>query len=178
LSQVCWFLSQLVVIIMILMSTFLLFLSLTCFFVSKLHEPNTPIVSATQVMTTPQSAPTVAATTTTVVPPKTAVVMGPPAGGLGRFVVLTYIMILLSDHNWLLTVLYRESCATTCPNCKAQVRTRVTHQADTITLVAVIALILLFFPLFWLPLCLPSCKSTEHYCSACNFRISKQEACS
>ncbi|KAI2499587.1 hypothetical protein MHU86_14882 [Fragilaria crotonensis] len=72
----------------------------------------------------------------------------------------------------------RESCATTCPNCHQQVRTRVRHLVDGGTIVAVIALLLLFWPLFWLPLVIPGCKSTHHYCAHCNYRIAKEDCCS
>mmetsp|Transcript_2248 Transcript_2248/g.3523 ORF Transcript_2248/g.3523 Transcript_2248/m.3523 type:complete len:167 (-) Transcript_2248:152-652(-) len=71
----------------------------------------------------------------------------------------------------------RDPCATTCPNCNQQTRTRVTHTIDSVTILAVVLLLLFFWPLFWLPLVIPSCKSSEHYCRNCNYRIAKEDAC-
>lgn len=75
----------------------------------------------------------------------------------------------------LFLVSFSESCVTICPNCHKQVRTRVQHEVDDGTIVAVIILLLFFWPLLWLPLVLPSCQGTLHFCSSCNYRIAKKE---
>jgi hypothetical protein len=49
-----------------------------------------------------------------------------------------------------------------CPHCQRQMVTRVRDQADCVTIVVVIILLFLFWPLFWLPLCVPCCKTTVH----------------
>ena len=93
-------------------------------------------------------------------------------------------MILLSCLNisimltpWVRTLLHSNPAKITCPYCKHQGVTRTSEMIDTMTIVAVIVLLLLFWPLFWLPLCMPGCKATEHYCANCNRVVGKAEAC-
>lgn len=72
----------------------------------------------------------------------------------------------------------RKSVSFVCPFCRAQMVTRTKTQIGGVTVIAVVLLLLLFWPLFWLPLCLPSCKTTNHYCSSCNRCIAKADPCS
>lgn len=71
----------------------------------------------------------------------------------------------------------RNPVTQTCPNCSQTVPTRTREQVNGLTIVAVIVLLFLFWPLFWLPLCMPSCKATEHYCSNCNYKIGTADPC-
>jgi hypothetical protein len=72
----------------------------------------------------------------------------------------------------------RSSVAVQCPFCRAQTVTRTRDQIDGVTMIACVVLLFLFWPLFWLPLCMPSCKSTNHFCPRCHQKISKTDPCS
>lgn len=52
----------------------------------------------------------------------------------------------------------RQSAAITCPSCQQQTMTRTTDQIDGITVIIAVVLLLLFWPLCWLPFCIPACK--------------------
>jgi LITAF-like zinc ribbon domain len=64
-----------------------------------------------------------------------------------------------------------------CPYCGMETRTNVTIGPNVVTWVIVIVLVLVFWPLFWLPLCMDSCKSTKHFCSKCGGEIGEVEPC-
>jgi hypothetical protein len=72
----------------------------------------------------------------------------------------------------------RNSVAVQCPFCRAQTVTRTRNQIDAVTLIVVVVMLFLFWPLFWLPLCMPSCKSTNHFCTHCHQKIAKTDPCS
>jgi hypothetical protein len=72
----------------------------------------------------------------------------------------------------------RSPVAVQCPFCRAQTVTRTRNQIDGVTIIIVVVLLFLFWPLFFLPLCMPSCKSTNHFCTHCHQKIAKTEACS
>mmetsp|Transcript_29883 Transcript_29883/g.88819 ORF Transcript_29883/g.88819 Transcript_29883/m.88819 type:complete len:161 (-) Transcript_29883:333-815(-) len=64
-----------------------------------------------------------------------------------------------------------------CPFCQQEQVTTVREQIDACTIVAIVLLLLFFWPLFWLPLCMPSCKTVEHYCGRCNRKVGETQAC-
>jgi lipopolysaccharide-induced tumor necrosis factor-alpha factor len=66
-----------------------------------------------------------------------------------------------------------------CPCCHRQTITVVQDRMGLETMVAIFLLALFFWPLCWLPLCMPSCKNTNHYCghSECRRRIGETSAC-
>jgi len=73
----------------------------------------------------------------------------------------------------------RNATGLQCPYCQRQT---VTHVHDAIgvgTVVAVIVLAILFWPLCWLPLCVPGCKRTTHYCghAACGRKVGETRVC-
>mmetsp|Transcript_11847 Transcript_11847/g.17405 ORF Transcript_11847/g.17405 Transcript_11847/m.17405 type:complete len:152 (-) Transcript_11847:101-556(-) len=72
----------------------------------------------------------------------------------------------------------RSPASIVCPYCQQGSITKVREQVDGVTIVAVIVLLLVFWPLFWLPLCMPSCKATEHYCGNCQRKVGHADACS
>jgi hypothetical protein len=72
----------------------------------------------------------------------------------------------------------RSSVAVQCPFCRAQTVTRTRNQIDGVTIIAIMVVLFLFWPLFWIPLCMPSCKSTNHFCTKCHQKISKTDPCS
>jgi hypothetical protein len=49
-----------------------------------------------------------------------------------------------------------------CPYCQQSAVTRTRSQIDCFTITMIVILILLFWPLFWVPLVVPGCKTTEH----------------
>jgi hypothetical protein len=72
----------------------------------------------------------------------------------------------------------RSSVAVQCPFCRAQTVTRTRNQIDGVTMLVVVVMLFLFWPLFWLPLCMPSCKATNHFCTHCHQKIARTDPCS
>jgi hypothetical protein len=72
----------------------------------------------------------------------------------------------------------RSSVAVQCPFCRAQTVTRTRNNIDGVTMIAVVVMCFLFWPLLWLPLCMPNCKSTNHFCTHCHQKIAKTDPCS
>jgi len=66
-----------------------------------------------------------------------------------------------------------------CPHCGRQTVTVVQDRMGLGTLIAVLALAIFFWPLCWLPLCIPSCKVTYHYCghAECRRRVGETSPC-
>ncbi len=66
-----------------------------------------------------------------------------------------------------------------CPYCKRQMVTVVRDIIGLGTLVAVFLLALFFWPLCWLPFCIPSCRRTHHFCghSECRQRVGETSVC-
>jgi LITAF-like zinc ribbon domain len=59
-----------------------------------------------------------------------------------------------------------------CPVCsKRNVRTRIRTAPDWLTWVTVAVLLVVFWPLFWIPLVTDACRRTTHYCTACGAEI-------
>lgn len=66
-----------------------------------------------------------------------------------------------------------------CPHCKRQTVTVVHDLIGTGTLIAVFLLALFFWPLCWLPFCIPSCRRTHHFCghNECRQRVGETSVC-
>lgn len=58
-----------------------------------------------------------------------------------------------------------------CPFCHKLVHTQTRSRVDGLTLAFMCIMILLFWPLFWLPLCCPACKSVQHFCPNCHQQL-------
>lgn len=59
-----------------------------------------------------------------------------------------------------------------CPVCnKKNVRTRIVTAPDWLTWVTVAVLLVVFWPLCWVPLVTDSCRRTTHYCIACSAEV-------
>ena len=71
----------------------------------------------------------------------------------------------------------RFSCHMKCPYCPAQMTTRIQYQVSVVTIVAIVIIVMICWPLFWLPLCLPSCKTAGHYCVNCQSKVGQAEPC-
>mmetsp|Transcript_19092 Transcript_19092/g.44483 ORF Transcript_19092/g.44483 Transcript_19092/m.44483 type:complete len:260 (+) Transcript_19092:576-1355(+) len=63
---------------------------------------------------------------------------------------------------------YRNPTHMACPHCHETMVTRTRKRLGAVTILWVIALLCICWPLFWLPFLIPACQSTEHYCTRCN----------
>ncbi|GAX19700.1 hypothetical protein FisN_19Hu286 [Fistulifera solaris] len=66
----------------------------------------------------------------------------------------------------------------TCPNCQQKTRTEVSLETDSKTMIAFVALLILFWPLCWLPFVSPSCKAATHVCPLCHTQLGTTPPCS
>uniref|UniRef100_A0A7S1DE21 LITAF domain-containing protein n=1 Tax=Cyclophora tenuis TaxID=216820 RepID=A0A7S1DE21_CYCTE len=71
----------------------------------------------------------------------------------------------------------RYSTRITCPFCHENVMTRTESHVTKWTIAASIFMIMAFWPLFWLPFCMPVCKATDHYCTRCNRKVGRGSEC-
>ena len=109
-------------------------------------------------------------------------VNSPPAspGSLpANNMVIPYQPAQLTHPNSIYYNLGRSPVGLQCPHCHRQTITVVQDRMGLGTLVAVLLLALFFWPLCWLPLCIPSCKTTNHYCGhfECRRRVGETSPC-
>ena len=73
----------------------------------------------------------------------------------------------------------RNSTGLQCQHCGKETVTSVKDMVGVTTVVAVIVLALLFWPLLWVPFCVPSCKKTSHYCGhvGCRKKVGVTQSC-
>jgi len=66
-----------------------------------------------------------------------------------------------------------------CPHCHRETITKVEDRIGVATIVATVILAIVFWPICWLPFCMPSCKQTYHYCGheSCRKRIGVTQVC-
>ena len=66
-----------------------------------------------------------------------------------------------------------------CPHCNRETITIVDDRIGMGTILATIALAILFWPLCWLPFCMPSCKQTVHFCGheECRRKVGVTSVC-
>jgi hypothetical protein len=102
-----------------------------------------------------------------------------PADTNGR-VVTTYQVAPPSSHlRTTYTHLGRNPTGLQCPYCSRQMVTTTKDVIGVTTIIAVIVICLLFWPLAWLPLCIPSCKRTHHFCGQpmCRAKVGETKEC-
>jgi len=58
-----------------------------------------------------------------------------------------------------------------CKHCNQKVKTSINTNMATETWILVLILVICFFPLFWVPLVVPSAKKTEHFCPQCDAKL-------
>ncbi|CAD8184385.1 unnamed protein product [Paramecium octaurelia] len=58
-----------------------------------------------------------------------------------------------------------------CPYCQRMIQTRVEYKMGVYSWIVVILLLVLFFPLFFLPFCFLECQDKEHKCPHCNKKV-------
>lgn len=73
--------------------------------------------------------------------------------------------------------LSRDPTRLSCPLCKVNIITSVKLRVDDMTWILFIVLLLLFWPLCWLPFVMPSCQSADHVCPSCRRVITTTRAC-
>ena len=73
----------------------------------------------------------------------------------------------------------RNSTGLQCQHCGKETVTSVQDMVGVTTVVAVIVLALLFWPLLWVPFCVPSCQETSHYCGhvGCRKKVGVTQSC-
>ena len=66
-----------------------------------------------------------------------------------------------------------------CPHCGRQTITTIRDIVGVGTILGVIVMTILFFPLFWVPFCIPSCRRTHHYCghTQCRQKVGETRVC-
>jgi len=66
-----------------------------------------------------------------------------------------------------------------CPHCNRETITIVEDRIGMGTIIATIILAIIFWPMCWLPFCMPSCKRTYHFCAhdACRKKIGVTDVC-
>ena len=77
------------------------------------------------------------------------------------------------------THLGRNPTGLQCPYCQRQMVTVTKDVIGISTIVAIIIICFLCWPLFWLPLCIPSCKRTNHFCghTTCQNKVGETKPC-
>ena len=55
-----------------------------------------------------------------------------------------------------------------CPHCNMTGITQTKTFPNLKTLLAMVLIVVIFWPLFWVPLLVDNCKETEHSCSNCD----------
>ncbi|OEU14821.1 hypothetical protein FRACYDRAFT_241380 [Fragilariopsis cylindrus CCMP1102] len=58
-----------------------------------------------------------------------------------------------------------------CPHCHSESRTRVTTAPSWQTWASSLGLCFLFWPISWVPLVTDTCKTTEHFCVRCGYKV-------
>ncbi|GKY96286.1 hypothetical protein MPSEU_000588300 [Mayamaea pseudoterrestris] len=111
-------------------------------------------------------------TTTYTIPPPTPY-QGPVLRSLGR----THSSTSKTSLTTLLLII-SHPCSITCPYCHAQTRTLPRNSPDACTIVIFVVLLIVFWPICWLPFVLPDCQKTEHQCASCMRHVGTTESCS
>jgi predicted RNA-binding Zn-ribbon protein involved in translation (DUF1610 family) len=61
-----------------------------------------------------------------------------------------------------------------CPNCaKEHVSTHTRTRANGVTMICVVIGVVVFWPLFWVPLVVKPMKQTNHYCKNCGVKVGR-----
>jgi len=89
---------------------------------------------------------------------------------------LCCLVVRLSSLSYL-SYLYSTSIPLNCPYCKAGTRTITRDEIDCCTITVFIVLLLVFWPVCWLPFVLPDCKNTKHNCANCGRLVGETPAC-
>jgi LITAF-like zinc ribbon domain len=72
----------------------------------------------------------------------------------------------------------RYECSMQCPFCSKVIMTQTKTRCDGVTWLFVLILFFVFWPLCWLPLCMPRCQRVHHSCPSCHRKVGITEPCS
>ena len=91
----------------------------------------------------------------------------PAAGNIAAGTITTY------------THLGRNPTGLLCPYCSRQMVTITKDVIGISTIIAIVIICFICWPLFWLPLCIPSCKRTHHFCGhpTCRAKVGETKPC-
>eukprot|EP00934_Nitzschia_sp_Nitz4_P001160 Nitzschia sp. Nitz4//scaffold245_size28976//25160//25510//NITZ4_008076-RA/size28976-exonerate_protein2genome-gene-0.25-mRNA-1//1//CDS//3329543893//1160//frame0 len=66
-----------------------------------------------------------------------------------------------------------------CPHCQRETVTTTHDLIGVGTIMAVVLLAFIFVPVCWLPLCIPSCRRTQHFCChrECRQKVGETSVC-
>lgn len=70
----------------------------------------------------------------------------------------------------------KDGASITCPHCRREGKTRTRPVISVCTWIAFIVLLLLFWPLCWLPFICNDCQDTSHRCQHCNREVGDSPA--
>mmetsp|Transcript_35695 Transcript_35695/g.70229 ORF Transcript_35695/g.70229 Transcript_35695/m.70229 type:complete len:129 (+) Transcript_35695:42-428(+) len=71
----------------------------------------------------------------------------------------------------------RDACRAECAVCNQGVVSKVTHNTSGMAWCAAISLLLIFWPICWVPFVVRDCKDTAHHCPQCKNLLGKTEPC-
>lgn len=68
-------------------------------------------------------------------------------------------------------IFHKVSAYCVCPNCKHTIHTKTKKETTFLVWIAFLALLIICFPLCWVPFCMNSFKEMVHICPDCNTEI-------
>ena len=141
---------------------------------SQTQQPS-PQVAASSSTTRPgANKPSITTTTTTTyIPAAAGAAATATTGGVAASTTNTASAAPPPAGKVSLPGLSQKASSIVCPYCNQQGVTRTRSQIDCCTVVGVIVMILVFWPLFWLPFVCPCCMTTEHYCPRCHRKVGR-----
>jgi lipopolysaccharide-induced tumor necrosis factor-alpha factor len=72
----------------------------------------------------------------------------------------------------------RYECNIQCPFCAEMIVTETRTRCDVVTWLFFVLLLFFFWPLCWLPFCMPTCQGVHHYCPRCHRQVGATDSCS
>lgn len=60
-----------------------------------------------------------------------------------------------------------------CPHCSSFVLTTTSYSPGALTWILFVILLIIFWPICWIPFLIKECKDVVHTCPACNSRIGR-----
>jgi lipopolysaccharide-induced tumor necrosis factor-alpha factor len=72
----------------------------------------------------------------------------------------------------------RYECNMQCPFCAEMILTETRTRCDVVTWLFFVLLLFFFWPLCWLPFCMPTCQGVHHYCPKCHRQVGATDSCS
>ncbi|KAG7373216.1 LITAF-like zinc ribbon domain containing protein [Nitzschia inconspicua] len=81
---------------------------------------------------------------------------------------------MVNDNKYVFVDSRKPVSLTYCPKCyEENIATRTHTKSNGTTALCVVAGVVIFWPLCWLPLCIKSMKQTNHYCTKCGCKVGR-----